>query len=471
MESFFQRLSRIVTLKTPLCVGIDPPLSLSSAEDALSLGRRILEATQEVACVYKPNSAFFEARGAQGMEALQKLIHEIHAAGLPVILDAKRSDISSSADGYAAAAFDVLDADAITVNPLLGRDSLESFTRRTDRGVFALCHTSNPGAKDLQELNVEGRPLYERIAILASEANRAANVGLVVGATYPEVLQRVRALVAEMWFLLPGVGSQGGDLEAALEAALRPDGTGVIVNVSRAIASSADPRKAAREYADRIKAARDKRTTSRGTAKNTAPVDKELVQSIATGLFDLGAVRFGEFTLKSGQKSPLYVDLRLLVSDPGLLRLVGRAMANVLSGLTFTRIAAIPYGGLPIGTAVALETGKPLIYPRREVKDYGTKKAIEGTFKAGETVVVLDDLITTGGSKIEAAEPLQQAGLVMRDVVVLIDREQGGGKELAERGYALHSVLTLTDLLNCLVRAGRITESVRSQVRTALGIG
>ena len=206
------------------------------------------------------------------------------------------------------------------------------------------------------------------------------------------------------------------------------------------------------------------------TAARPTGKPAELSDRIALSLYDLGAVRLGSFTLKSGLTSPIYIDLRLLVSDPKLMADVARAMAGILSGLRFQRIAAIPYGGLPIGQAVAMASGKPLIYPRREVKEYGTKKPIEGTFASGETVVVLDDLITTGASKLEAIEPLLAAGLKVTDAVVLVDREQGGAAELAAKGLALHSVMTVSGLLDALVRHGRVPDSVRPDVRSALGI-
>jgi uridine monophosphate synthetase len=317
-------------------------------------------------------------------------------------------------------------------------------------------------------------PLYQLIAALAGTWNRSGNVGLVVSATYPEEVARVRRAVSDLWFLLPGVGAQGGDLATCLEAGLRPDGLGVVVNVSRAIYQAADPRAAALDYRDRINAIRRAARTAGagpGSASSAAAAaDQALVDSIAVGLHSLGAVRFGEFTLKSGQKSPIYLDLRLLVSDPALMRTVARAMARLLAGLSYERIAAIPYGGLPIGQAVALETNRPLIYPRREVKEYGTKKAIEGAFTPGETVVVLDDLVTTGGSKLEAIAPLTEAGLVVKDVVVLVDRGQGGTEELAAHGYALHAVLTLGRLLDALVRRGAINASAADGVRSELGI-
>jgi len=467
---FFSGLARRAE-SSLLCVGIDPPLEAVPAEELFAFGRRIVDLTHEAACLYKPNIAFYEARGIKGLEKLAELITYIHDAGFPVLLDAKRGDISSTAAAYAHAAFAQWDADALTVNPLLGGDGVEPFTAHTDRGVFILCHTSNPGAKELQELDVGGAPFYERIARLAGGWNTRGNVGLVVGATFPEVLRRVRMIVPDMWFLLPGIGAQGGDLDASLGAALDASGSGVIVNVSRAISEAADPREAALGYRDRMNSAREKHRRRAGKETSQADASRSLSDQIALGLHDLGAVRFGEFTLKSGLPSPLYVDLRLLVSDPRLMAVVARAMARLLEDLPYDRIAAIPYGGLPIGQAVAMACGRPLIYPRKEVKAHGTKNLIEGAYAAGETIVVLDDLITNGGSKLDAMAPLTDAGLKVKDVVVLVDREQGGRQELAAHGLALHAVLTLSELLDSLVRAGRITDTVRRDVRARLGIG
>lgn len=477
---FFDRLAAACRAHDSLlCIGLDPPLEGITDARLVSHNRRIIDATADLACCFKPNIAFYEARGIPGMKALAETVNLVRAKGLPVILDAKRGDISSTAAAYAKAVFERWNADAVTLSPFLGRDSVEPFTAYADRGVFLLCHTSNPGARDLQELDAGGMPLYQLIAALASSWNRDGNVGLVVSATYPEEVARVRRAVSDLWFLVPGVGAQGGDLAACLEAGLRPDGLGVVVNVSRAIYQAADPRAAALDFRDRINETRRARRPAPGAAAGSAAppgpssasaADQSLVDSIAVGLHALGAVRFGEFTLKSGQASPIYLDLRLLVSDPALMRTVARALAGLLAGLSCERIAAIPYGGLPIGQAVALETGRPLIYPRREVKDYGTKKAIEGAYEPGETVVVLDDLVTTGASKLEAIAPLVEAGLVVKDIVVLVDRGQGGAEELAAHGYALHAVLTLGRLLDALARRGTITAAAAAAVRSALGI-
>jgi uridine monophosphate synthetase len=185
---------------------------------------------------------------------------------------------------------------------------------------------------------------------------------------------------------------------------------------------------------------------------------------LSTALFDHGCIQFGAFTLKSGLTSPIYVDLRLLVSHPPLLQEVGRAMAKIAHGLTFDRIAAIPYAGLPIGVALALELNRPLIYPRREVKAHGTRRAIEGTFEPGEIALLVDDLITRGDSKLEAAAPLEAAHLRVRDVLVLIDREQGGAEDLAAHGYRLHAALRLSEILGALLECTRISPAQYTEV-------
>ena len=169
---------------------------------------------------------------------------------------------------------------------------------------------------------------------------------------------------------------------------------------------------------------------------------------LADELLSAGCIKFGEFTLKSGLKSPIYIDLRQIITYPKLLEQIAKAYLPILSTLQFSRIAGLPYAAIPIATAISLAGNYPMIYPRNEVKTYGTKADIEGEYHAGETVVVIDDLATTGGSKFEAIEKLTGAGLIVKDVVVLIDRQSGAKESLAQAGYSLHAVLTISQLLD-----------------------
>lgn len=225
-----------------LCVGLDPdpakfPSSLRDQPDALfAFCSAIVDATADLVCCFKPQIAHFSARGAE--DVLQRLIAHIHTThpGVPVILDAKRGDIGSTAAYYAGEAFDRYGADAVTLNPYLGGDSLAPFLERTDRGSILLCRTSNPGAHDLQDLIVDGMPLYEHVAMrAASDWNSHGNCALVVGATYPEELGRVRARVGDMPLLVPGIGAQGGDISAVIRHGSTPAGTGLMVSTSRAV--------------------------------------------------------------------------------------------------------------------------------------------------------------------------------------------------------------------------------------------
>ncbi|HEX6288846.1 MAG TPA: orotidine-5'-phosphate decarboxylase [Herpetosiphonaceae bacterium] len=474
---FFQRLQEASERNSSLlCVGLDPdPRRLPEwchdfADPVLAFNRHLIDLTCDLVCAYKPNAAFYESLGGHGWSTLCDTIAYAHERGVPVILDSKRSDIGSSAIGYACAAFEKLHADAVTVNPYMGWDSVEPFLRYADRGVFVLCLTSNPGAQDFQMLDGNGHPLFERVAEQCAGWNERGNVGLVAGATYPDELLCVRQLTPGQWILLPGVGAQGADLDLALDQALWPDGSGVIVNASRAVMWAEDPREAAMQLREQIEAARQRRREHTTRERRQAPraTDDPKKINLALALHDLQAIQFGSFTLKSGVQSPIYVDLRLLVSNPEALALAASAYGTLLSELVFDRLAAIPYAGLPLGTAVALQTRTPLIYPRKEVKAYGTQRPIEGRYHPGEIVVVLDDLISSGDSKLEAIQPLRSAGLEANDVVVLIDREGGGREELEAHGITVHSVFKLRDLLDILVQNERITAEQRGQVEAFL---
>jgi len=236
--SFFERLAaRIDAVDSVVSVGLDPdpdriPDHLADADlPRWAFNRRIIDATHEHAAAYKPNAAFYE--DADGWRALRETVAYAHGKDVPVLLDAKRADIGNTARQYAGL-LDETGADAITVNPYMGRDSLEPFLSRTETGVFVLCRTSNAGGADIQNLELaSGGSVYERVAELAADWNDRDNVGLVVGATAPEELEAIRETVPDLPFLVPGVGAQGGDAEAAVEFGLS-DGVG-LVNSSRGI--------------------------------------------------------------------------------------------------------------------------------------------------------------------------------------------------------------------------------------------
>ncbi|WP_240126964.1 orotidine-5'-phosphate decarboxylase [Thermomonas alba] len=252
---------------TLLCVGLDPdparfPDRFVDDPDALfSFCRDIADATAEFACAFKPQIAYFAAHNG-GEAQLQRLIAHINAEHpeIPVILDAKRGDIGSTAQQYACEAFERFGADAVTLNPYMGRDSAQPFLQYNDRGCIFLCHTSNPGARDFQELPVDGVPLYQHIArTIAREWNADGNCALVVGATFPQELKVIREIVGDMPLLIPGVGAQGGDVEAVVRNGKTPDGSGLMINSSRGILYAASGEgyaeaaaQAARELRDTI---------------------------------------------------------------------------------------------------------------------------------------------------------------------------------------------------------------------------
>ncbi len=239
MSKFTDRLDAAATRNQSLvCVGLDPWRPSMPIDDFAAFTKAIIEATSDLVAVYKPNYAFFEAEGLEGLRALEATMKAV-PSGVPVILDAKRGDIGSTATAYAKAAFEVWGADAVTVNAYMGGDTVEPFLEYEDRGVFILTRTSNPGGRDFEELQVTGdgttRPLYEHVAQRAVEWNTRGNIGLVVGATAPEELQRVREIATDMPILIPGIGTQGGDLEASIRYGMNSKGLGAVVSSSRSI--------------------------------------------------------------------------------------------------------------------------------------------------------------------------------------------------------------------------------------------
>jgi len=271
---FRQKLERAVSRNDSLlCVGLDPfvPDIVADIEQVLPLNRLIIEATRDLACAYKPNLAIYEGIGDGGRDILRRTLQAI-PEWIPKIGDAKRGDIDNCGKAYAKTLFEELDFDAATVNAYMGLDAVEPFLKNSQKAVLVLCRTTNPSARDLQDLLVargpeeEQRPLYLEVAALARDWNaQHGNVGLVVGATYPKEIRQIRCLCPDMLFLIPGVGAQGGDLKAAVQAARDAQGAGFIINVSRQIMKHAlspegellperQAMKAVRQEAERLRA-------------------------------------------------------------------------------------------------------------------------------------------------------------------------------------------------------------------------
>ena len=260
--SFFSRLSTSAQKrKSLLCVGLDPrvPNAENIVEAIIETNRRVIEPTLRYAAAYKPNIAFYACHGLPGIEALITTLDMI-PEDIPVILDAKRNDIGATAEAYAKELFDFFGVDAVTLNAYMGKDSIEPFLRYSDRGLFLLCKTSNPGAADFQTLTVSEdgveEPLYLRIA--RTVCGWSDRIGLVVAGNDIESLAAVRSQLPDVWILAPGIGAQGGSIDEAIAAGIRGDGLGILTHVSRSIDGAADPGEAARELCEKLNEARDR---------------------------------------------------------------------------------------------------------------------------------------------------------------------------------------------------------------------
>lgn len=446
MAHFFNKIEELAKKKdSVLCVGLDPRVNtkdpVEAAKQIIEQNRRIIDQTADHTICYKPNVAFYEQFGIEGIKAFEDLLSYIPNE-IPILADTKRNDIGATAEAYAQALFGYYDnIQATTLSPYMGRDSIDPFLKYEDKGLFLLCRTSNPSAKEIQDLSVEeGTPLYIKMAeTMTSWSDR---IGLVVGGNDIEALTRVREVAENAWFLAPGIGAQGGTMEEAIAAGSRSDGYGVLPNVSRAVAGADSPKEAAKKYNEDFRKARDKVFSSKSSSK---PVNR-LKNDILKGLITTECFRVGEFTLKSGKKSPFYIDLRRVQSDPVLLKKAAKAYASLITK-KYDRVAGIPVAGLPLATALSLETGIPLIFPRMTAKAHGTGNKVEGDWKKGERVLLLDDLITTGKSKIEAIDILREAGLIVEDLVVLLERGAQGAKDMKAANINLLSYAHVSELL------------------------
>jgi uridine monophosphate synthetase len=447
-----------------LCVGLDPvydklPVEFRTgkvAQDIFAYNRRIIDGAAPYAAAFKPQYKCYSAEGEAGISALRYTCAYLRErySHIPIILDAKYADIGHVLERCAHEAFDLLGVDAVTAMPAPGRQALAPLFSHQGKGCFMVVRTSNPGADELQDIETaNGNPLYVEITRKIAAWNESGNVGLVGPATDPAVLARIRQAAPHLPILCPGVGAQGGDVEAAVAAGLDADGAGLLINVSRAIMEASDPGEAARKWRDTMNEARARHAA---TQVSGSP---GLLEDVIRQMYEIGAIRFEPVTLKSGLVSPYYNNLRVLASYPPLLRKVAALMSQTMqsAGVQPDLLVGIAEAGIPLAVALSQHTDIPAGYVRSSAKQHGTKRMVEGAWQQGATAVLVDDVVSDGASKLEVLGHLQEAGLQVRDIVVLVDRGQGGPELMSRHGLNCHAAVKMDDVLGILLKAGQIT--------------
>lgn len=517
--TFFAKLEAATARnRSLLCVGLDPSPQFLTRDHQSDrhLGqlaawlREIVDQTAEWVCAYKPTLDLYLALGPEGLALLQEVL-----AGLPrevpVVLDAKHANGITSGV-FAELVFERWGVDALTVAEFAGLDRVAPFLTYADRALFALCYTENPSARSLQDRrsplgssqDPQPEPFWRDLVRDIETWGVPAQVGLEIEASEPEIFAQVRAAAPNRLLLVRGIWSSGDDLSAqdyardltprevaALEGSLRRTlpalldarGGGAMILVPRAALSHPDPGaqvRSLRHHLERVRQAivhPPSHPTSQAfsiAAGPAGPPDRHGAEprenwlaptpaeaplaALILQLHELGCILFGEYVQASGETFSYYIDLRQIISQPDVFQQIVLAYAGILEGLTFDRLAGIPYGSLPTATGLSLHLNRPMIYPRKEVKAHGTQRTVEGTFHAGERVVVVDDILISGKSALDGIAKLESVGLVVQDVVVLIDHESGAKARLAQRGYRAHAVIGLGDIARTLHRAGRLSD-------------
>ena len=503
MGFFVQLTEAIASRQSLLVTGLDPnPEMLQSwasrrgmaGRSFLSQARHwikaVIEATAPHVCAYKPSLGFYQALGPVGLELLLE-VRDLVPRDLPLIIDTKHGDLNSSS-ALAHYLFKELGADAVTLSPLAGQDIAAPFLLYPDKAVVMTCHSSNQAARQIQHYPNDDTPLYVQIVRETQLWATPEQLLLEVGTSDPAILERVRAEAPERFVILRSLWGEEEKLEAMLEAGFTAAGDGLLLPLPQNLLVEDDIAERAERLKHQIQTSRERWLASRapGASGDTCslwlpgasdsasdsgdqtPEQLDPMAELIVDLFDIGCLLFGEYVQASGAVFNYYIDLRQIISDPNLFHRVLHGYGEQLKQLEFDRIAGIPYGSLPTATGLSLLLHKPLIYPRKEVKAHGARRLIEGDFEEGDRVVVVDDILITGGSVLEGIAKLESSGLQVRDVVVFIDHggdhDRQAKERLAAAGYRAHAVLGIEQITRVLLAAGRLTsEQATKLVPTA----
>ncbi|MFM8936371.1 MAG: bifunctional orotidine-5'-phosphate decarboxylase/orotate phosphoribosyltransferase [Vulcanococcus sp.] len=488
MGFFVQLTEAIAARQSLLMTGLDPnPEMLQSWAQRRGMANRsflsqarhwikaVVEDTSPHVCAIKASLGFYQALGPLGLELLLE-VRDLVPRDLPLIIDAKHGDLNSST-ALAHYLFKDLGVDAVTLSPLAGQDIAAPFLLYADKAVVITCRSSNPAAKRIQYHPSEADPLFLQIVRECQLWGTPDQLLLEVGTSDPAVLGQVRQAAPERVLMLRSIWSEEERLDGLLHAGLNPAADGLLLPLPQNLLVEDDLSEQAAELKAMVNRRRERWLSQQperpaescdlwlpntGTpAAVTSPAASDPLASLILDLFDIGCLLFGEYVQSSGAVFNYYVDLRQIISDPNLFHRVLHSYATLLEQLEFDRIAGIPYGSLPTATGLSLALHKPLIYPRKEVKAHGARRLIEGDFNNGDTVVVVDDILITGGSVLEGIGKLESSGLVVRDVVVFIDhggeRDRHARERLAGAGYRTHAVLDIARITAVLLEAGRLT--------------
>jgi uridine monophosphate synthetase len=491
MGFFVQLTEAIASRQSLLVTGLDPnPEMLQSwaarrgmaGRSFLSQARHwikaVIEATAPHVCAYKPSLGFYQALGPVGLELLLE-VRDLVPRDLPLIIDSKHGDLNSSS-ALAQYLFRELGADAVTLSPLPGQDIAAPFLLYPDKAVVMTCHSSNQAARQIQHYPSDDNPLYVQIVRETQLWATPEQLLLEVGTSDPQILARVRSEAPERFVILRSLWGEEEKLEAMLEAGFTNAGDGLLLPLPQNLLVENDIAERAERLKRQIQASRERWLAARtpgascdtcsvwlpgtdkaSSAEPMAAAAPDPVAELIVELFDIGCLLFGDYVQASGAVFNYYIDLRQIISDPNLFHRVLHAYGQLLTQLDFDRIAGIPYGSLPTATGLSLLLHKPLIYPRKEVKAHGARRLIEGDFEEGDRVVVVDDILITGGSVLEGIAKLESSGLQVRDVVVFIDHggdhDRQAKERLAAAGYRAHAVLGIEQITRVLLAADRLT--------------